>query len=73
MHFSFSPGIDVGYRIKHEAARAAGVTLTPESRFFRGERNCSLMDRLYEAGRLGKKTGEILHKNQVFYGVTNII
>ena len=48
----------MGYRIKREAARAVGVTLTPESRFFQGERNCSLMDRLYETGRLGKKAGE---------------
>ena len=60
MQFVYSiSGIDVGYRIKREAARAAGVTLTLESRFFRGERNCSLMDRLYEEGRLGKKTGKI--------------
>ena len=48
----------MGYRIKREAARAIGVTLTTESRFFNGERNCSLMERLVEAGRLGKKAGK---------------
>ena len=41
------------------------MTLTPESRFFNGERNCSLMDRLYEAGRLGKKTGDKTSENVI--------
>ncbi|WAQ94308.1 ECHP-like protein [Mya arenaria] len=44
-------GVDVGYRIRREAARKEGVELTPETRFFRGERNCSLVERLVEKGK----------------------
>lgn len=51
-------GIDVGYNIKREAARKAGVELKKDSRFFLGERNCGLGEKLYEAGRMGKKNGE---------------
>ncbi|XP_052818782.1 peroxisomal bifunctional enzyme-like [Mya arenaria] len=55
-------GVDVGYRIRREAARKEGVELTPETRFFRGERNCSLVERLVEKGRLGKKVGKGWYK-----------
>ncbi|XP_053374433.1 peroxisomal bifunctional enzyme-like isoform X3 [Mercenaria mercenaria] len=55
-------GVDVGFRIRREAARKAGETLTTKSRFFMGERNCSLIEALVEKGRLGKKVGKGWYK-----------
>lgn len=55
-------GVDVGFRIRREAARKAGETLTTKSRFFLGERNCSLIEALVEKGRLGKKVGKGWYK-----------
>ena len=58
MSHLFLTGLDVGYRIRREAARAIGVELTNETRFFQNQRNCSLIERLVEKGRLGKKVGK---------------
>nr|KAG5689388.1 hypothetical protein BaRGS_017672 [Batillaria attramentaria] len=51
-------GIDVGWRIRHELAKMKGVELTPQTRFFMGERYTALPDKMYELGRLGRKTGK---------------
>ncbi|KAL8584021.1 hypothetical protein ACOMHN_048628 [Nucella lapillus] len=50
-------GLDVRWRIHREVAKMKGVEITPQTRFFSGERYCSLPDKLYNAGRLGRKTG----------------
>ncbi|KAH3795882.1 peroxisomal bifunctional enzyme-like [Dreissena polymorpha] len=55
-------GIDVSFSIRREAARKLGVTLTVDSRYFRGQRHCSLIERLVEKGRLGRKTGKGWYK-----------
>ncbi|XP_041366322.1 peroxisomal bifunctional enzyme-like isoform X2 [Gigantopelta aegis] len=51
-------GIDVGYRIFHEQAKAEGYTVTMETRHVGGERYCSLPHKLYNLQRLGQKTGK---------------
>ncbi|XP_076436045.1 peroxisomal bifunctional enzyme-like [Babylonia areolata] len=50
-------GLDVGWRIRRVVAKLEGVEITPQTRFFRGERYCPLADKLYDLGRLGRKTG----------------
>lgn len=50
-------GIDVGYKIQAEVAKALGVKLTVNSKFMNGERICTLSHRLFHKGRLGRKTG----------------
>lgn len=51
-------GIDIGWRIRQELAKMKGVELTPQTRFFLGERYSSLADKLHNFGRLGRKTGK---------------
>ncbi|GFO42039.1 peroxisomal bifunctional enzyme [Plakobranchus ocellatus] len=51
-------GIDVGWRIRQEVAKALGLKLTLETRYRMGERITTLADRLYEMGRYGIKTGK---------------
>ncbi|KAK7109400.1 peroxisomal bifunctional enzyme-like [Littorina saxatilis] len=58
MKVSDLSGVDIGWRIRHEVAKMEGVELTSQTRFFRGERYCTLPDKLYELGRLGRKTGK---------------
>uniref|UniRef100_A0A2C9KW95 Peroxisomal bifunctional enzyme n=1 Tax=Biomphalaria glabrata TaxID=6526 RepID=A0A2C9KW95_BIOGL len=50
-------GLDVGWRIRQEQAKALGVNLTAETKYLNAERYCSLPDKLYELGRNGIKTG----------------
>ncbi|KAL4222996.1 enoyl-CoA hydratase isomerase [Mactra antiquata] len=61
-------GLDIGFRIKREAARKAGVELSKNSRFFLGQRNCGLIEKLYEAGRMGKKNGKGWYKYESLNG-----
>lgn len=55
-------GIDVGYKIQAEIAKALGVKLTVDSKFMNGERICTLSHRLFHKGRLGRKTGKGWYK-----------
>ena len=41
------------------------MELTTKTKFFKGQRNCSLTERLVEKGRLGKKVGERLYLLQL--------
>ncbi|GFS02156.1 3-hydroxyacyl-CoA dehydrogenase [Elysia marginata] len=59
---SYVKGIDVGWRIRQEVAKSAGLTLTPETRYLNGERVSTLGDSLYEKGRYGIKTGKGWYK-----------
>lgn len=60
-------GLDVGYLIRQEVAKAIGYKTTLETRFIHGERYSTLSDRLYHLGRLGRKTGK-WKKNFCFNG-----
>ncbi|KAK6165801.1 hypothetical protein SNE40_022645 [Patella caerulea] len=55
-------GLDIGYRIRQELAKANGYTVTTDTRYIQGERFSSLADKLYELGRLGRKTGKGWYK-----------
>lgn len=63
-------GLDVGWHIRQEVLKEAGVKLKPGERIshLRGRRFCTLGDRLYEKGRLGRKTGELtnVHNTGIF-------
>ncbi|XP_061186168.1 peroxisomal bifunctional enzyme-like [Saccostrea echinata] len=51
-------GIDIGWRINREVAKALGTTITKETRFLGGNRYCGLNDDFFEKGRYGRKTGK---------------
>ncbi|RUS86456.1 hypothetical protein EGW08_005771 [Elysia chlorotica] len=61
-------GIDVGWRIRQEVAKAAGFKLTTETRYHNGERISTVGDSLFEMGRYGIKTGKGWYK----YDPTNL-
>ncbi|ESO94639.1 hypothetical protein LOTGIDRAFT_202473 [Lottia gigantea] len=51
-------GIDVGWRIRQEQAIANGFNLTTNTRYINGERYCAIADKIFQAGRYGRKTGK---------------
>ncbi|KAK3589578.1 hypothetical protein CHS0354_043032 [Potamilus streckersoni] len=51
-------GLDIGYKVRREAAKRQGIDLTLGTRFVNGERVCLLADVLVEKGRLGIKSGK---------------
>ncbi|KAK3801908.1 hypothetical protein RRG08_028376 [Elysia crispata] len=55
-------GIDVGWRIRQEVAKSAGLKLTLETRYHNGERVSTLGDTLFQMGRYGIKTGKGWYK-----------
>ena len=52
-------GLDIGWRIRKEVAKASGTTVDLTRRGANGQRYCPLSDMLAEEGRFGRKTGEI--------------
>ena len=54
------PGTDIEYQIQKESLRGKGVDTTGGLRFVSGVRYNGLLDRLVDAGRLGRKTGAVL-------------
>ena len=50
-------GLDIGYAIRQEEARKAGIKIDLTVRFLNGQRYCGLSDMLCKHGRLGRKTG----------------
>ncbi|KAL3831886.1 hypothetical protein ACJMK2_023583 [Sinanodonta woodiana] len=51
-------GLDIGYKVRKEAAKRRGIELTSDTRFVNGERVCLLANVLVEKGRLGIKSGK---------------
>ncbi|XP_046548946.1 peroxisomal bifunctional enzyme-like [Haliotis rubra] len=55
-------GLDIGWNIRTEIAKAQGMNLTFATRYMGGDQYSSLSDRLVQKGRIGRKVGKGWYK-----------